>query len=125
MSDWLTKVDVMHAVHIELLPQMLESHDEEITASGRKTGDKQISVYIEEFRQAIMRVGYDCPTAASPITDSRFRLFLKIPGLSEYNGVYYVSGYLDKGTVHLDWDLDQEHIIPRRHEAIMATRAKG
>lgn len=116
---------MMHAVHIELLPQMLESYDEEITPSGRKTGDKQIAVYTAEFRQAIMRAGYDCPTGASPITDSRFRLFLKIPGLSGYNGVYYVGGYQDKGTVSLDWDLDQEHIIPRRREAIMATRAKG
>lgn len=114
----------MHAVHIELLPQMLESHDEEITASGRKTGDKQISVYTGSFRQALGRAGYDCPTGASANSDSRFRLFLKIPGLSGYNGVYYVGGYNDEGTVSLDWDLDQGHIIPRRREAIMATRAK-
>jgi hypothetical protein len=71
-----------------------------------------------------MRAGYDCPVGASPITDSRFRIFLKIPGLSEYNGVYYVRGFED-GTVSLDWDLDQEHIMPRRREAIMATKAKG
>jgi hypothetical protein len=115
----------MHAIHLELLPHVLKDFAEEQTKDGRKTGDKHISVYTEDFRRELMRVGYDTPTGASPITDSRFRIFLKIPGLSQYNGVYYVGGYQDKGTVSLDWDLDQEHIVPRRREAIMATRAKG
>jgi hypothetical protein len=115
----------MHAIHLELLPQMLEDYAEEQTKSGRKTGDKYISVYTAEFRTELMRAGYEVPTAASPITDSRFRIFLKIPGLSQYNGVYYVGGYQDQGTVSLDWDLDQEHIVPRRREAILATKAKG
>ncbi len=115
----LPDMNEMHAIHLELLPQMLEDHAEE------QTGDKYISVRTAEFRTALMRAGYNCPTAASPITDSRFRIFLTIPGLSEYNGVYYVGGYQDKGTVSLDWDLDQEHIVPRRREAVMATRAKG
>ena len=112
---------MMEAIHIELLPQMLESADEE----GLRTGDKEISANTGEFRQALMRAGYDCPTAAAPTTDSRFRLFLKIPGKSEFNGVYYVGGYRDAGFVSLSWDPDQEHIVPRRREAIRATRAKN
>jgi hypothetical protein len=80
----------------------------------------------DEFNQAVRRAGYESPTAAAGITDSRFRLFLKVPGKPELTGVYYVSGWRDEGVVHLTWDdEDQEHIIPRRREAIMATRAKG
>ncbi len=115
----------MHAIHLELLPQMLEYAKEETTKAGRKTGDKEISASTGEFRQALMRVGYDCPTGAAPSTDSRFRMFLKIPGKPEFNGVYYVCGYRDAGFVSLSWDPDQEHIVPRRREAVMATRAKG
>jgi len=115
---------MMDAISIELLPQMIESADEEVTANGTKTGDKEISVDTGEFRQELMRVGYECPTAAAPTTDSRFRLFLKIPSKSEFNGVYYVSGYRDAGFVSLSWDPRQDYLMPRRREAIMATRAK-
>jgi hypothetical protein len=116
---------MMHAIHIELLPQMIESLHEEATAKGVKTGDKDVWANSEEFTQAVMRAGFECPLGAAGVTDSRFRLFLKIPGKQEFNGVYYVSGWHDKGTVSLSWDPDQEHIVPRRREAIMATRAKG
>lgn len=116
---------MMHAVHIELLPQMLEH---------ATTVFEDILANSDEFNQAVMRAGYNSPTAAAGITDSRFRLFLKVPGKPELTGVYYVSGWRDEGVagwrdegvVHLTWDdEDQEHIIPRRREAIMATRAKG
>ncbi len=112
---------MMDAVYIELLPQMLEVAE---IQSVRSVG-KDIRADTGEFRQALMRAGYNCPIAAAPITDSRFRLFLKVPGKSELNGVYYVGGYADNGRVSLDWDPDQGHIVPRRREAIMATRAKG
>jgi hypothetical protein len=116
---------MMEAIHLELLPQMLEYAKEETHEDGRKTGDKEISAATGEFRQELMRAGYDCPTGAASSTDSRFRLFLKIPGQPEFNGVYYVSRYRDSGHVSLSWDPDQVHIIPRRREAIMATRAKA
>ncbi len=109
---------MMDAIHIELLPQMLEPFDEE-------DKDKDIWADSEEFTQAVMRAGFPAPTGAAGVTDSRFRLFLKVPGKPELSGVYYVGGWQDKGTVSLSWDDDQVHIVPRRREAIMATRAKG
>jgi hypothetical protein len=116
---------MMDAVYIELLPQMLVSAKEETTASGRKTGDKEIWAYSEEFTQALMRAGYECPTATAGSTDSRFRLFLKVPGRRELSGVYYVSGWIDRGEVSLSWDPHQDFLMPRRREAVMATRAKN
>ena len=109
---------MMEAIYLELLPQILGLEREWLET-------KDIWVDTGEFRQALMRAGYNCPTGAAPSTDSRFRLFLKVPGRPELTGVYYVGGYQDKGTVSLDWDPDQGHIIPRRREAIKATQAKN
>ena len=105
---------MMDAIHIEMFEHMFEPTD-----------DEDLCADSGEFVQAIMRAGFDSPVAAAGVTDSRFRLFLKIPGQPELTGVYYVSGWLDRGAVHLSWDDDQEHIVPRRREAILATRAKG
>ncbi len=107
---------MMDAIYIELLPQMLGHGD---------LDTKDIWVDTDEFRQALMRVGYNCPQAAASSTDSRFRLFLKVPGRPLLAGVYYVGGYRDEGKVSLDWDPDQGHIVPRRREAIKATKAKN
>ena len=107
---------MMEAVYIELLPQMLEHATtvfEDIIADG------------PEFIQVVRRAGYPPPTAAAASTDSRFRLFLKVPGRQELNGVYFVGGWRDKGTVSLSWDPHQDYLMPRRREAIMATRAKN
>ncbi len=107
---------MMDAVYIELLPQMLEH---------ATTVFEDIRVFSDEFIQAVQRTGYEIPTAAAASTDSRFRLFLKVPGRQELNGVYYVGGWSDKGTVSLSWDPHQDYLMPRRREAIMATRAKN
>ncbi len=107
---------MMNAITIALLPQMLEH---------ATTVFEDIRAYSDEFIQAVQRAGYEIPTADAPTTDSRFRLFLKVPGRQELNGVYYVSGWSDKGTVGLTWDPHQDFLMPRRREAIMATRAKN
>jgi hypothetical protein len=109
---------MMDAFYLELLPQMLER---------ATTVFENIVAYSDEFEQAVMRAGYEIPlVASSGMADSRFRLFLKVPGRQELTGVYYVSGWGDKGTVNLSWDDEEQgHILIRRREAIMATRAKN
>jgi hypothetical protein len=116
---------MMDAIYIELLAQMLEWSGEETRANGSKTGDKEIRAFSDEFVQAIQRAGYETPTAAAASTDSRFRFFLRVRGKPELSGVYYVSGWADRGTVSLSWDPHQDMLMPRRREAIMATRAKN
>ena len=107
---------MMDAITIELFPQMLEY---------ATTVFEDIRAYSDEFTQAVHRAGYETPIAAAGITDSRFRLFLRVPGRQELTGVYYVAGWADKGTVSLSWDPHQDFLMPRRREAIMATRAKN
>ncbi|MGR3295393.1 MAG: hypothetical protein ACUZ8A_04085 [Candidatus Bathyanammoxibius sp.] len=109
---------MMDAIHIELFAQMVEN---EMVMDRTK----DIWVNSEEFVQAVMRAGFPSPTAAANITDGRFRMFLKVKGKPDLTGVYYVSGWQDMGTVGLSWDDDQGHVVPRRREAVMATRAKG
>ena len=116
---------MMEAVHIELFEHMIDTFRPGVL-EPQDPRNRDIWANTSEFRQAVMRAGFDGgPTGAASSTDSRFRLFLKVPGKPGLRGVYYVSGYQDEGLVSLCWDHDQGHIVPRRREAIMATRAKG
>lgn len=57
--------------------------------------------------------------------DRRFRVYLNVQGRPELTAVYYVVGWLEGGLVRLDRDPDQDHIVPRRKEAILATKRKN
>ncbi len=114
----------MDAIHIELLDQMFDKLE-------TNTSD-ELCVDGEEFVQALGRADYASPVAADGNTDSRFRLFLKVPGFPELGGVYYISGWHvninqnnSRGIVCLSWDAEQGYIDPQRREAVMATRCKN
>jgi len=107
---------MMDAVHIELLEEMLD--ELETNTSDGLCADS------EEFSKAVLRAGFQPPIADAGSTDSRFRMFLTVEGKPELTGVYYVSGWRDSGIVHLSCDPDQVHIVPKRREAVLATRRK-
>ncbi len=113
---------MMDAIHIELFDTVF---DELVMNTSRRMGFTSEDLYAnsDEFETAVNRAGFRTPIAAAPITDSRFRLYLKVPGFPKLTGVYYVSGWADsRGTVSLSRDPEQGYIVPKRREAIMATK---
>ena len=63
-------------------------------------------------------------TAATQGNRFRFRVAVTVAGSPELAGVYFVGGWTDNGLVFLDRDEVQDFAIPRRREAVLATRAK-
>ena len=118
---------MMDAIHIELSQDLL-------TNRSPVTGDlclwgRDLWVNRDKFFQVVRGAGFQSPKGSAQDNWDRFRLFVRVPGKPGMRGVYYVGGYRDDGpncgVVHLYWDEDQGHVVPRRREAIMATRAKG
>ena len=107
---------MMYAIHIMLLEEMLDELETNTTDNVCANSDA--------FERAVNRAGFMTPIAAAPTTDSRFRLYLKVSGYPNLTGVYYVSGWADRGTVSLSWDPEQGYIVPKRREAVLATRRK-
>jgi len=77
-----------------------------------------------KFLWVVKECGFPSPFAVG-INDSGFRVYLNVQGRPELTAVYYVVGWLEGGLVRLDRDPDQDHIVPRRKEAILATKRKN
>ncbi len=110
---------MMYAIHICLAA---EDIDREKTTTH--LGGWDLYADRGKFLEAVEERGFSFPSGASVLNDSRFRVYLSVPGRPKLTGVYYVGGWFDEGLVHLEWDDDQDHIVPRRREAILATRHK-
>ena len=113
---------VMDAIHIRLTAGEIESE--------QWGADELCCIWVKtiNFSRA---VGGPTPgsggrprIAAAQGTRTRFRVALTVAGSPELGGVYFVGGWTDKGFVCLDRDEVQDFAIPRRREAVLATRAK-
>ena len=88
-------------------------------------GSAGLLVKSRAFKEAIKpyHIGAG-PIAEASTSAERYRVFLTVNDMPKLTGIYYVSGWLDEGYVHLNRDDDQVRIIPDRRAAVLATRTK-
>jgi hypothetical protein len=114
---------MMDAIHISIGAGSVKEPGKSVGFGG--TGAWGIHVDSKTFNRAVERQGFSSPAGAAQVTESRFRVNLTIAERPDLNGVYYVGGWLDEGLVSLVWDdLSQGYLVPRRREAVLATKAK-
>lgn len=109
---------VMDAIHIRLIAADIENED---------WRGEECCIWLKSITLTRAIRGFGAangPVAATQGTRTRFRVALTVAGSPELAGVYFVGGWTDNGLVFLDRDQVQEFVIPRRREAVLATRAK-
>jgi len=109
----------MDAIHI-----CLSEVDIDREKTNTEFGGWDLYAASKKFVKAVEKQGFASPAGAAQTTDSRFRVYLRVTGRPKLTGVYYVGGWLDVGQVHLSWDDEQGYLVPRRREAVLATKAK-
>lgn len=90
----------------------------------RAQDETGILVQSTMFLSLLQAHGYGSPVGSGPTSPDRFRVHISILHMSSYTGVYFVSGWLDEGYVHLEKDPDQLRVEPDRRAAVAATKNK-